>query len=68
MLTKRSCDTTVILVFCIKGLFDDLVDQYKNEEQNQTSSHGDKPAGTFAGTNAEHKSVLLGLHGNGREG
>ena len=44
----------------------------KAQQQQQTSSggstHADKQPGTFAGTNTEHKSVLLGTHGNGREG
>ena len=41
----------------------------KNQQQQaHKDNHGDKQPGTFAGTNAEHKSLLLGPQGTGREG
>ena len=40
----------------------------KDKHQQQTSHPGDKQPGTFAGTNTEHKSLLLGPQGTGREG
>ena len=40
----------------------------KDKHLQQAGQHGDKQPGTFAGTNTEHKSLLLGPQGTGREG